>query len=82
MAAAFVDFITSPAAAAVVIKNGDLPAADPGAASIDPNSSIAAISSAWLEKSQAGTLTPYLDWSTSTMGDTLFGGLQKLSAGR
>ena len=82
VAAAFVDFITSPTAAAVVIKNGDLPAADPGAASIDTNSSIAAISSAWLEKSQAGTLTPYLDWSTSTMGDTLFGGLQKLSAGQ
>ena len=34
------------------------------------------------EKSKAGTLTPYLDWATPTMGDTLFGGLQKLSENR
>ena len=27
-------------------------------------------------------LTPYLDWATPTMGDTLFGGLQSLMAGK
>jgi raffinose/stachyose/melibiose transport system substrate-binding protein len=62
-----------------VIDNGDLPAAAPQGASVDPNSSLAAISKAWGEKSKAGTLTPYLDWATSTMGDTLFGGLQQLT---
>ena len=82
MAAAFINFITDSAAASVVIHNGDLPAADPGSSAIDPNSSLAAISAAWLEKSQAGTLTPYLDWATATMGDTLFGGLQQLTSGR
>jgi raffinose/stachyose/melibiose transport system substrate-binding protein len=45
-------------------------------------SSLASISAAWQEKSKAGTLTPYLDWATPTMGDTLFGALQQLSEGR
>jgi raffinose/stachyose/melibiose transport system substrate-binding protein len=81
VAAAFVDFITSPAAASVIIQNGDLPAAAPAGGQIDPRSSLAAIAAAWQEKSKAGTLTPYLDWATPTMGDTLFGGLQQLSAG-
>ena len=51
-------------------------------ASIDPQSSLESISQAWGEKSKAGTLTPYLDWATPTMGDTLFGGLQQLSEGK
>jgi raffinose/stachyose/melibiose transport system substrate-binding protein len=82
VAAAFLNFIANPHAAAVVIENGDLPAASPKGASIDPNSSLASISKAWVDKSKAGILTPYLDWATPTMGDTLFGGLQQLSQGR
>ncbi len=82
VAAAFVDFITNQNAANIIISNGDLPAAAPGAAQIDPASSLASISAAWQEKSKAGTLTPYLDWATPTMGDTLFGGLQQLSEGK
>jgi raffinose/stachyose/melibiose transport system substrate-binding protein len=81
-AAAFINFITDPHAAGIVIDNGDLPAATPEGATVDPQSSLAAISQAWGEKSKAGTLTPYLDWATSTMGDTLFGGLQQLSEGK
>jgi raffinose/stachyose/melibiose transport system substrate-binding protein len=82
VAAAFIDFITDQNAAKIVIGNGDLPAANPGAAAVDPNSSLAAIAAAWSEKAKAGTLTPYLDWATPTMGDTLFGGLQQLSENR
>jgi len=82
VAAAFLNFIANPHAAAVVIQHGDLPAASPQGASIDPNSSLASISQAWVAKSKAGILTPYLDWATPTMGDTLFGGLQKLSVGQ
>ena len=55
---------------------------EPGRGAIDPSSSLAAISAAWSEKAKAGTLTPYLDWATPTMGDTLFGGLQQLSENR
>ncbi len=82
VAAAFLDYLTGGSAAGVVIENGDLPAADPGSSAIDHGSSLAAIAAAWREKSSAGTLTPYLDWATPTMGDTLFGGLQQLSSGR
>ncbi|HEY3523380.1 MAG TPA: hypothetical protein VGK63_06725, partial [Candidatus Limnocylindrales bacterium] len=82
-AAAFIDFITSSQAADVVAGKGDLPAAplaDPTA--VDANSSLAAIIKGFEDKSSAGLLTPYLDWATSTMGDTLFGDLQKLTAGK
>ena len=82
VAAAFINWITDPHAAGIVISNGDLPAATPVGASVDPQSSLESISQAWGEKSKAGTLTPYLDWATSTMGDTLFGGLQQLSEGK
>jgi raffinose/stachyose/melibiose transport system substrate-binding protein len=81
-AAALLDFLTDQSAARVMIENGDLPAAAPGSAAIDSASSLAAIAAAWREKSSAGTLTPYLDWATSTMGDTMFGGLQQLTSGR
>ena len=82
VAAAFINWITDPHAAGIVISNGDLPAATPAGASVDPQSSLESISQAWGEKSKAGTLTPYLDWATPTMGDTLFGGLQQLSEGK
>ena len=82
VAAAFINWITDPHAAGIVISNGDLPAATPVGASVDPQSSLESISQAWGEKSKAGTLTPYLDWATPTMGDTLFGGLQQLSEGK
>ncbi|MGN6379161.1 MAG: extracellular solute-binding protein [Gaiellales bacterium] len=82
VAAAFLNYIADPHAASVVIQNGDLPAASPQGASIDPTSSLASISKAWVAKSKAGLLTPYLDWATPTMGDTLFGGLQQLSQGK
>jgi raffinose/stachyose/melibiose transport system substrate-binding protein len=83
IAAAWIDFITNAQAADVVAKNGDLPAtplADPS--TVDPNSSLAAIIQGFHDKSSGGLLTPYLDWATDTMGDTLFGGLQKLTGGK
>jgi len=83
IAAAWIDFITSPNAADTVASKGDLPAAplaNPSA--VDPNSSLAAIIKGFEDKSAGGLLTPYLDWATDTMGDTLFGGLQKLTAAK
>ena len=80
VAAAWIDFITSSEAADTVAANGDLPAAplaDPSA--IDPKSSLAAIIAGFEAKSSGGLLTPYLDWATPSMGDTLFGDLQKLT---
>ena len=68
VAAAFINWITDPHAAGIVISNGDLPAATPAGASVDPQSSLESISQAWGEKSKAGTLTPYLDWATLDHG--------------
>jgi raffinose/stachyose/melibiose transport system substrate-binding protein len=83
IAAAYIDFITSPQAADVVASKGDLPAAPLATSSVvDQSSSLAAIIDGFKAKSSAGLLTPYLDWATSTMGDTLFGGLQQLTAGK
>jgi raffinose/stachyose/melibiose transport system substrate-binding protein len=83
IAAAWIDFITNPQAANVVASKGDLPAAplaDPTA--VDASSSLAAIIQGFESKSRGGLLTPYLDWATDTMGDTMFGGLQKLTGGK
>ena len=83
IAAAYIDFITSPKAADTVASKGDLPAAplaDPSA--VDPASSLAAIIKGFEDKSGGGSLTPYLDWASPTMGDTLFGDLQKLTASK
>ena len=83
VAAAYLDFITSPQAANVVAKNGDLPAAPLADTSVvAAGTSLAAIINGLEAKSRAGLLTPYLDWATPTMGDTLFGDLQKLMAGK
>ncbi len=83
IAAAWINFITDSKAADVVASNGDLPAAplaDPSA--VDSASSLAAIIKGFEAKSSGGLLTPYLDWTTPTMGDTLFGGLQSLTASK
>ncbi len=83
VAAAYIDFITSSQAADTVASKGDLPAAPLATASVvDPASSLAAIIAGFNAKSSGGLLTPYLDWATPTMGDALFGGLQKLTAGK
>lgn len=83
VAAAWIDFITSPAAADIVAAAGDLPAAPLATpAAVDPASSLASIITGFQDKSGGGLLTPYLDWATDTMGDTLFADLQKLTAGK
>lgn len=83
LAAQFLAFITDGKAAGVVLSHGDLPAnPKPLGKAPAPGSSIASIASAWRTKSSANLLTPYLDWATPTMGDTLFGGLQALMAGK
>jgi raffinose/stachyose/melibiose transport system substrate-binding protein len=81
-AAALLDFLTNDHAAGVVARSGDLPAAKPPASALKKGSSLAAIVAAWHAKSSSGALTPYLDWATATMGDTLFGGLQELTGNK
>lgn len=81
--AAYINFITTTSAADTVISHGDLPATPiSGSAPLSSQSSLASIMKSWTQRSHANTLTPYLDWATPTMGDTLFAALQDLTAGR
>ncbi len=81
--AAYIDFITSSQAADVVAGKGDLPAAPLATSSVvDPGSSLGEIISGFNDKSKDGLLTPYLDWASPTMGDTMFADLQKLTASK
>ncbi len=83
VAAAYIDFITSPGATRTILQHGNLPAAPvSGAGPESPASSLASIVHNWTTRSRADTLTPYLDWATPSMGDTLFAALQDLTAGR
>ncbi len=82
-AAAYIDFITSPQAADTVAGKGDLPAAPPATSTVvDPGTSLGEIIAGFNDKSKGGLLTPYLDWASPTMGDTMFAGLQKLTASK
>jgi raffinose/stachyose/melibiose transport system substrate-binding protein len=82
-AAAYIDFITSSQAADIVAGKGDLPAAPLATASVvDPQTSLGEIIAGFTDKSKGGLLTPYLDWASPTMGDTMFAGLQKLTANK
>lgn len=83
VAAAYIDFITSSKAAPTVLAKGDLPAAKASTRGVVPSgSSLESIVGAWQSKSEAGKLTPYLDWATPSMGDTLFSALQDVTAGK
>jgi raffinose/stachyose/melibiose transport system substrate-binding protein len=83
IAAAYIDFITSSQAADVVAGKGDLPAAPLATSTVvDPQTSLGEIIQGFNDKSKAGLLTPYLDWASPTMGDTMFAGLQKLTASK
>jgi raffinose/stachyose/melibiose transport system substrate-binding protein len=80
VAAAYIDFLTNPDAADVLVETGNLPAmpaaAQPsGAAGQD-------VFEAWRTLTEADGLVPYLDYATPTFYDTITAGVQQLMAGR
>ena len=80
-AAAYIDFITNDDAMDVLAENGNMPVvgtAERKAA--DPLGDE--IFAAFGEVSEKDGLTPYLDWATPTMGDTMGAGLQDMLAGK
>jgi raffinose/stachyose/melibiose transport system substrate-binding protein len=81
VAAAYLNFMTSPKAMDVVSNTGGLPALQP--ASAQPATPIARdLSTAWKTASDHDTLIPYLDYATTTFLDTLGGALQEILAGK
>jgi raffinose/stachyose/melibiose transport system substrate-binding protein len=81
VAAAYLDFMTSPQAMDVVENTGGLPAIAPATAK--PATPIAQdLAAAWKNASAHDSLIPYLDYSTPTFLDTLGGILQEILAGK
>ncbi|MFH5823903.1 ABC transporter substrate-binding protein [Georgenia sp. AZ-5] len=80
LAAAYIDFITSEEAMAILAEEGNMPAVD--AAEHMPDGGLQRdIFNAYSEVTENGELLPYLDWATPTMGTTLGQNLQALMAG-
>jgi raffinose/stachyose/melibiose transport system substrate-binding protein len=81
VAAAYVDFITSPESMDIATEHGLLPALKPP--SKQPSSALQKeIFAAWDAVSRSDGLTPYLDNATPTFPDTLGGALQELIGGK
>ncbi|HEX2316402.1 MAG TPA: extracellular solute-binding protein [Thermomonospora sp.] len=81
VAAAYINFITSPEAMDVSVETGNLPAL--AAPTKQPGSPVLKdIFTAWSTLSRNDGITPYLDYATPDFGDVLGGALQELVAGK
>lgn len=81
VAAAYLNFMTSPQAMDVVTQTGGLAALPPPTAR--PTSAVGRdLAAAWKTASDKDILVPYLDYATTTFLDTLGGVLQEIIAGR
>lgn len=83
VAASYINFLTTPHAADVMTKTGNLPAVPSTAAqSLPPSSVEGQMISGWQKLSSANGLVPYLDYSTPTFYDTITSALQSLIGGK
>jgi raffinose/stachyose/melibiose transport system substrate-binding protein len=81
VAAAYLNFMTTPQAMDVVTQTGGLAAAKP--ASAEPTTPVGRdVFNAYRVASDKDVLVPYLDYSTTTFLDTLGSALQEIIAGR
>jgi len=81
VAAAYLDFMTTPQAMDVVTQTGGLAAAKPASAA--PTTPVGRdVFNAYRVASDSDVLVPYLDYSTTTFLDTLGSSLQEIIAGR
>ncbi|MFF5258141.1 extracellular solute-binding protein [Actinomadura viridis] len=81
VAAAYINFITSPEAMDVSVETGNLPVLP--APSKQPDATLLKeVSAAWAELSKNDGTTPYLDYATPTFADAFGGPLQELVAGK
>lgn len=82
VAAAYIDWITSPEARDVVAEKGELPALEPPNAEREPGTVHAEIARSWTEIRENDGLVPYLDYATPTFYDTLTANLQQVIGGK
>lgn len=79
-AAQYLNFITSPKAAQVLVNNGLLPAMK--AAVKVPQGLDTEVYATWKLANAKDAIVPYLDWATPTMYDTITAEIQKLLGGK
>lgn len=82
VAAAFLDYLTTPEAAAIEFANGYMPVAHADQVEAPEDSILADYLVAWDKVAQSNGLTPYFNNSTTTMNDTLTSQGQQLVVGR
>jgi raffinose/stachyose/melibiose transport system substrate-binding protein len=80
VAAAYIDFLTNPDAARVLVETGNLPAMATDAKPTTPAGED--VFAAWRTLSEANGLVPYLDYATPTFYDDITAAVQRLLAGR
>ena len=80
VAAAYIDFLTNPDAARVLVDTGNLPAMPTDAKPTAPAGRD--VFDAWSELSEANGLVPYLDYATPTFYEDITAAIQRLLAGR
>ncbi len=81
VAAAYIDYLVGQDAQKAFFEQSDLPVNMPSAAY--PAGTVAQdVLVAFQAATKAGTLQPYMDWSTTTIGDVGWSGLQEMLAGR
>ena len=79
--AAYIDFITSEDAMAILAETGNMPVVE--TAEHLPEAGLQAdIYTAYDEVTSQGALVPYLDWATPTMSDTIGQSLQSFMGGQ
>ena len=80
VAAAYIDFLTNPEAAQVLVETDNLPAMKTDA---QPSGGVSQeVSEAWRALNDADGLTPYIDYATPTFYDDFAGAVQRLLPGR
>ena len=80
VAAAYIDFLTNPDAARVLVETGNLPAMP--ATAEPPTAAGREIFAAWQTLGEREGLVPYLDYATPTFYDDITAAVQRLLAGR
>ncbi|QKW17755.1 extracellular solute-binding protein [Kitasatospora sp. NA04385] len=82
LAAAFLDFMTTPEAAAIEFGSGYMPVAQAETVKTPDNSILKDYAAAWAAVAKSDGLVPYFNNSTPTMNDTLTSQGQQLVAGK
>jgi raffinose/stachyose/melibiose transport system substrate-binding protein len=79
-AATYLNFLTRPQNAQIIVSSGQLPAMK-GSVKV-PTGLDTEVYRAWTTANSRDAIVPYLDWATPTMYDTITASIQKLMAGK